>query len=330
MGGSRKALAEEFFAVPLATLLANTIPDFALYLAKPGYGHVLYRQEGSELSHEHLQRLRLNHIDRIYIHAEDRAKQQRYMVTSARNIMVDPGRPSSEKAEMIYEFSKSAVQYALEEPREESVAVCRDLALEHVRYVVTDPQAMPNLLRIISYDYYTYTHSVNVCSFTVALCRRTGLFDLEQLKTIGVGAMLHDIGKSRIDHKILNKPGALTPAERAEIQRHPEYGVEVLNETSPVSPEAVELVLGHHEKCDGSGYPRGLTAEDTPLPVRACCIADIFDALTTHRSYKSAYAGFKALLMMQHDMHGQVDQDLLADLIRLVGRASQGISHQAA
>jgi HD-GYP domain-containing protein (c-di-GMP phosphodiesterase class II) len=106
--------------------------------------------------------------------------------------------------------------------------------------------------------------------------------------------------------------------------------VAVLAETSPVPPEAVEIVLSHHEKCDGSGYPRGLSGEALSIPVRACCIADIFDALTTHRSYKSAYAGFRALQIMQQDMRLQLDQQLLAELIRLVGQASQAAARLAA
>jgi putative nucleotidyltransferase with HDIG domain len=325
-------LAEQFIPIPVATLLAHTIPDFALYLAKPDYGerYVLYRREGLYLAPEHLRRLRVNGVNKVYIAAKDRPLQQRYMVASARQLLGDPRRPSREKAEAVYEFSKSAVQCALEEPCEDNIRTCRELAQEQVRYVVSDPQALPNLLRIISHDYYTYTHSVNVCSFTVALCRQVGLTNVNQLKLIGIGAMLHDIGKNRIDRDILNKPGRLTPAERVLIKKHPEHGVAVLAETSPVPPEAVEIVLSHHEKCDGSGYPRGLSGEALSIPVRACCIADIFDALTTHRSYKSAYAGFRALQIMQQDMRLQLDQQLLAELIRLVGQASQVAARQAA
>ena len=325
-------MAQEFIPIPVATLLANTIPDFALYLAKPDYDarFVLYRQEGHYLTREHLRRLKLHGVERLYIKAEDRPLQQRYMVQTARQLVADPKRPSREKAETIYEFGKSAVQHALEEPCEASIKTCRDLAQEQVRYVVGDPHAVPNFLRIISHDYYTYTHSVNVCSFTVALCRQAGMTDIEQLKLVGIGAMLHDVGKSRIDRAILNKPGRLTPLERERIKKHPELGVAMLAETSPVPPEATEIVLCHHEKCDGSGYPRGLSKDQLSLPSRACCIADIFDALTTHRSYKSAYAGFRALLIMQQDMKTQLDQELLTDLIRLVGQASKMASRLAA
>ncbi len=324
-------MSEEFYPVPVATLLAQTVPDFAIYLAKAEYQdrYVLYRREGLYLSPEHLRRLKRS-VEVVYIRASERARQQRYMVETARRLISDPKRSSGEKAQVVYEFNKSAVQCALETPSERNIDTCRDLAREHVRYVATDPKALTSLLRIISYDYYTYTHSVNVCTFTVALCRWVGIQDLDELNVIGLGAMLHDIGKSRIDQKILNKPGGLSPAERELIEQHPQMGVEVLAETNPVPPEAVELVLNHHEKCDGSGYPRGLTCAETSLPVRACCLADIFDALTTHRCYKSAYAGFHALRLMQQEMHEQVDQQLLAELIRLVGSASQSAEPQEA
>jgi putative nucleotidyltransferase with HDIG domain len=325
-------VADKFIPIPVATLLANTIPDFALFLAKPDYGerYALWRREGLHLSREHLRRIKAHGVARVFIQAEDRPKHHRYMVETAAQLVADPRRPSREKAETMYEFSKSAVQCALEEPREENIRTCRELAQEHVRYVVTDPHAVPNLLKIISHDYYTYTHSVNVCSFTVALCHEVGVADLEQLKVIGIGSLLHDMGKSHIGLDILNKPGRLSTGERNLIKKHPEMGVAVLAESGGVPPLAEEIVLSHHEKMDGSGYPRGLTGDQLSLPARACCVADIFDALTTHRSYKSAFAGFRALKLMQQDMKEEVDPELLKVLIRMVGQASLVVERQAA
>jgi len=323
---------QEYVPVPVATLIANTVPDFALYLTHPDYPgrRVLYRKQGLVLSKDHLARLQRHGVDHVYILAQDRPLQHRYMVESARQLLDDPATPAPQKAAMIYEFSKSAVQCAFDEPCEQNIKTCRDLAQEQVRYVVSDPQAVASLLRIISHDYYTYTHSVNVCSFTVALCRRAGIDDLERLKVIGIGAMLHDVGKSRIDRAIINKPGALSPLERKEIRRHPELGMALLTHTNPVPPEAEELVLGHHEKCDGSGYPRGLAADDLSLPVRACAIADVFDALTTHRSYKHARSAFDSLNLMQRKMSRQLDPVLLAEFIRLIGEASREAARRAA
>jgi HD-GYP domain-containing protein (c-di-GMP phosphodiesterase class II) len=92
----------------------------------------------------------------------------------------------------------------------------------------------------------------------------------------------------------------------------------------------VEIVLGHHEKLDGSGYPRGLTAPDLSAPVRACCIADIFDALTTNRAYKRAFPSFRALQLMRRQMSGKLDQQLVGELIKLVGESSAQSSESRA
>ena len=326
--------AQEYVSVPVATLIANSVPDFALYLTHSDYPgrRVLYRKQGLVLSKDHLACLQRHGVDHVYILVQDRPLQHRYMVESARQLLDDPATPAPQKAAIIYEFSKSAVQCAFDEPCEQNIKTCRDLAQEQVRYVVSDPQAMASLLRIISHDYYTYTHSVNVCSFTVALCRRAGLDDLERLKVIGIGAMLHDVGKSQINRAIINKPGQLSPLERKEIRRHPELGVALLTHTSPVPVEAeeLELVLGHHEKCDGSGYPGGLAADGLSLPVRACAITDVFDALTTHRSYKSARSAFDSLNLMQRKMSRQLDPALLAEFIRLIGEASREAARLAA
>ncbi|MFH0811054.1 MAG: HD domain-containing phosphohydrolase [Pseudomonadota bacterium] len=314
--------SDRFYNLPLATLLTGTVPDFPLYLAESGGTHfVLYRQEGMTVSPEHLECLRQHHEDKVYIRAEDRVRQQRYMVQTTQECLADPSRSSREKAEVVYVSAQSALKAAFGEPNAANLDTCRQLATVHVNYIVSDPCALSSLLRIVSYDYYAHTHSINVCTFTVAICLRLGM-DPQRLVTIGTGALLHDIGKICIVPSILNKPGRLNESETEIIRKHPEMGIEMLNDIGPLPPEGAEIVLNHHEKCDGTGYPKGLKRDETGVAARACCLADIYDALTTHRCYKSACRGFQALKLMR-EMHGQLDEELLAVLIRLVGRLSR-------
>jgi putative nucleotidyltransferase with HDIG domain len=314
-----------FLPIPVAALLDNTIPEFSLYLSTPNCSgqYALYRKAGLPITKERLARLKLNGVEHFYIEAVDLQRQHRYMIDTAKQLISDPGRSSAEKAAKIYAFSASAIQCALAEPSPESIRTCRELAHEHVRYIATDPHALLCLLQIVSHDYRTYTHSVNVCGFAVALCRRIGIDDMDELSVIGSGAMLHDIGKSRIDLAVLNKPGRLNPQERQEIEKHPELGIAVLAETQPLPSPAAEIVLGHHEKMDGSGYPRQLSAGQIAVPVRACSIADIFDALTSRRSYQHGLGGFRALQLMKQKMGTQLDREMLTEFIRLIGEASQ-------
>jgi putative nucleotidyltransferase with HDIG domain len=139
---------------------------------------------------------------------------------------------------------------------------------------------------IESSDTYTHGHSERVATYAAALATAMGL-DETELQTIRVGAYLHDLGKVRIPHEILNKPGRLTTEEFDEIKRHPQYGIELL--ASVEFPwEIRPIIRSHHEKIDGSGYPDRLRGDEIPLTAQLICIVDVYDALTTTRSYRAA------------------------------------------
>jgi putative nucleotidyltransferase with HDIG domain len=139
---------------------------------------------------------------------------------------------------------------------------------------------------IESSDTYTHGHSERVATYAAALASAMGL-DETELQTIRVGAYLHDLGKVRIPHEILNKPGRLTNEEFDEMKRHPEYGIELL--ASVEFPWDIRpIIRSHHEKLDGSGYPDRLRGDEIPLSAQLICIVDVYDALTTTRSYRPA------------------------------------------
>ncbi len=204
----------------------------------------------------------------------------------------------------------------------ENIEICKEAAAQHVAFILSDEEIFRNLFKLMSYDYYTHTHSVNVCTFVVALIRALKLCDKHTMILVGKGALLHDIGKSRIDISILNKTGQLTPEEFEEIKKHPELGLKMVQDNSPVPPVAANIILNHHEKCNGSGYPRGLTGDEIDIYSQITCIVDVFDALTTNRCYKNAFRAFPALEILQNEMHSQVNQELLREFVVLIGRAS--------
>jgi putative nucleotidyltransferase with HDIG domain len=146
---------------------------------------------------------------------------------------------------------------------------------------------------IESSDTYTHGHSERVATYAAALATAIGL-DETELQTIRVGAYLHDLGKVRIPHEILNKPGRLTNDEFEEMKRHPEYGIELL--ASVEFPWDIRpIIRSHHEKIDGSGYPDRLRGDEIPLSAQLICIVDVYDALTTTRSYRGAMSHQEAL-----------------------------------
>lgn len=142
-----------------------------------------------------------------------------------------------------------------------------------------------NLSDIRSTDDYTYSHSVNVAILSLITGIKLG-FRGSSLKDIGVGAMLHDIGKVMVNNSILKKPTNLTMNEYEEVKRHTVYGYEILKESKDVPQIACIIALYHHERNDGSGYPYNLKNNEIPLQARIVAIADVYDALTTDRIYR--------------------------------------------
>ena len=152
---------------------------------------------------------------------------------------------------------------------------------------------------IESADHYTQGHCERVADRACALARAVG-YDDGTLLWFRMGALLHDVGKIDVPPEILNKPGPLTPEERAIMERHPDVGVELIGDLEfpwDVRP----MVRHHHEAWDGSGYPAHLAGEDIPLSARILCVADVYDALATDRPYRKAFSHERTMQIMQED-----------------------------
>ena len=129
---------------------------------------------------------------------------------------------------------------------------------------------------------------------------------------------MHDVGKSQIDLGILNKRGPLNDEEWEYIKKHPDRGVKLLSQTQLVSSTSLKVVRQHHEKCSGRGYPLGLKEQDIHFFAKIAAIADVFDALTTDRPYKSAMNAYPAIAMMQAEMQDDLNFQLLHELVFLL------------
>jgi hypothetical protein len=154
-------------------------------------------------------------------------------------------------------------------------------------------------------DEDTGAHIERIGRFSTLLAEAIGMSP-EFCRRIGYAAPLHDVGKVAIPDAILLKPGALTPEERAIVETHAEEGHRLLRgSSSSILDMGATIALSHHERWDGDGYPRGLAAESIPIEGRIVAIADVFDALTSHRVYRAAFSVEKAIAMMldQADRH---------------------------
>jgi putative nucleotidyltransferase with HDIG domain len=178
------------------------------------------------------------------------------------------------------------------------------------------PSALGHAVRLMSHDYYTYTHCLQVSMYAIALAQVCGERDTERLAALGRGCLMHDIGKCDLPRDVLNKPGPLNGAEWELIRSHPKRGVSLLQKHGWNDAEVFELVACHHERLDGSGYPFGLSAREISFPVRVASICDAFDAMTTDRSYERAKRGVEALTIIRSHGRDSYDQRIVDYFIR--------------
>ncbi|MDB4878753.1 MAG: diguanylate cyclase [Gemmatimonadetes bacterium] len=170
---------------------------------------------------------------------------------------------------------------------------------------------------IESKDVHTQGHCERVADLAGALAARAGL-DETSLFWFRIGALLHDVGKLIVPAEVLNKPGKLTDEEWALVRQHPAAGEKMLADVQ-FPWDVAPMVRSHHERWDGGGYPDGLKGENIPLPARILCVADVYDALTTERSYKRAFSQLEAIEIMRREVGKQFDPSLFPlfeDLVR--------------
>ncbi len=164
-----------------------------------------------------------------------------------------------------------------------------DLARNTVSKILDDlslnRDLIVSLLDLRTYNDYTFSHSVNVTILTLVLGVALSLNELE-IRDLGIGALLHDIGMARIPKKIYLKPGPLTKREYEIIKEHPKIGFDLLKWNQDISLVAAHIAYQHHERMNGSGYPRGLLGERIHRFAQIAMVADVYDALTSDRSYR--------------------------------------------
>jgi HD-GYP domain-containing protein (c-di-GMP phosphodiesterase class II) len=185
-----------------------------------------------------------------------------------------------------------------------------------VHIVAGYPEQLRALVRAVEKkDAYTHGHSQRTALVAVQLGLRLGVGE-DTLRAIARGAYLHDVGTISVPDEILNKPGALTPAERAVIETHPQLGHDLVAPVG-VLREGLSAILHHHERVDGTGYPHRLSGSAIPYIARVVAVADVWDALTSDRSYRPGWAPEEALAHIQAGAGSHFDPEVVAAFVSL-------------
>ncbi|ACE82890.1 HD-GYP domain-containing protein [Cellvibrio japonicus] len=184
--------------------------------------------------------------------------------------------------------------------------------------VMRHPHALISLARLKNADEYTYMHSVAVCALMIALARQLKLEE-PLVQEAGLAGLLHDLGKMGIPAKILNKPGKLTLGEFTIIKSHPQIGADILLNNPLVSPLVLDVILHHHEKVDGTGYPHQLKGDNITLFAKMGAVCDVYDAITSNRPYKKGWAPAESIRKMAEWSKGHFDERVFQAFVKTVG-----------
>lgn len=310
----------EFFEIRLSSVVTDHPLAFDLLLSVGGKP-VLFRKQGDVLTRDRLKVLFRHGGEKFLVPSDQRSLYLQSLRTAAQQENCSAEEKSKYLKETAFVhvndlFTKKDISPVITE--------AEGLVEEMVNFLSTDINATSSLMRLSTHDYYTYNHCVDVSVYSIVLARRVyGDSNKEVLIAAGLGGLLHDIGKRKVNLDIINKRSALTNDEWKEIRRHPEYGREFLEEIPSVPDRTRLMVYEHHENFDGTGYPRGLTGDQISGLARVVAIADVFDALTTNRSYHKAVSSPEAMNMMFGMQPGKFDPDIFRSFDRKLKKSAR-------
>lgn len=310
-----KTLISQLDVIPSGVLSPARPAPFDLFVCENKKDCVLLCSKEYPLSGDKLKDLKLNKAE-IFVRKEELPSFRSYLKKSVLDISRSQNVTREERSQMVYSTAVMVVDELFNNVEsKEAVEDSKGLATVVLDNLLRDNATFLSMVGVLSYDYYTYSHCVNVCIYSIAIGKKLGLSP-DVIEELGHAAILHDIGKAHIDPKILNKEGALDTDEFEIMKTHTTEGVVILEKLKEKSQNILDSVLCHHEKMDGTGYPHGLNKYKIPFFAQIIAVADIFDALTTKRSYKEALGSFAALRIMKDRMAVGLNETALNALVQ--------------
>lgn len=319
---TRAARPVSYFPISPVMIFPEALGNFSVYLWQGG-DFVLYAQSGQKFTPKHQQILHSNGVEEVYVRSSEKPQYEAYIEKNLGSILLDETMPLEARSKVFYEASSVVMQDVFDRKlpsalRARHFSRISEIVKNSIKFLSSD-QTLSAVAPFISHDYKTYSHCMHVFIYSVAVFQTYDMDDNEVFEC-GLGALLHDVGKAKIPHRILNKRGSLTQGEREVIKEHPVHGVSMCAHL-PMTQNTINCILFHHEKLDGTGYPAGLTSDNIPMPVRIISLSDVYDALTTERPYAEAMDPYEALTFMRHDMRDSLDMAVFKRFVSVLSGA---------
>ena len=316
----------EYIPVILNAIRVDTIVGCDLYLQNhinKEIRYVLYCSGTNVVKSDKIDDLQKHQVKNLFVRKEDKKIYLKYVESSLKHIINDGRVDVKEKAYIVYDVAKNIMEDVFEDPRSgEQVERSKTWVSNTINFIIRSKGSFSGMMGIISYDYYTYTHSVNVSVLGLLFAKYLGIYGGE-MHVFGTGLLLHDVGKTQIDPAIINKKERLNDEEFARIKMHVELGADILKQTGGIDSTSFFPIMQHHEKYNGKGYPNGLKGDAIHKYGKIAGIIDVYDALTTQRSYSDARKPFAALKIMNEEMKGHFDEKYFKDFILFLGSGGE-------
>jgi HD-GYP domain-containing protein (c-di-GMP phosphodiesterase class II) len=265
-----------------------------------------------------IMKVKLREIDKLYFDANDSERYDAYVSSHLQSVAKNPSISLEQKARMVYEKASEAMNAMFENPESlENVKTAQSIVGDCIHTVLNDNSTVESLMQITAHDYYTHTHSINVSIYTLSLGAFLGISGSD-LEALGMAAILHDLGKSKVNYEIINKNGKLDDEEFGEMKTHPAQGHVIALKLGITDERILSGIRHHHERINGGGYPDNIQGDVISQFARIIGVCDVFDALSTRRSYKDPMTSFESLSLMKKEFAGHLDMSIVNSFIRML------------
>jgi len=309
----------EYFAIKLQTLGEDTLVDFNLWL-KQGQRVVLYREHDLPFNLEVIDRLRAHNVKELLVSWADREKFCRYVESNLSNILDDRSVAENEKAATIGLAAANLAQDLIAAPDEAKVVRARELCLLMSTYGRDNMRSLAGVVRLNANSGKISAHCVNMAIYSLALAGQLGVGSLSDLADFTLSAYVADLGKQYVPPEILENSEPLDQHGLALVRRHPVQTVEMIGGFLERDSKVAEAILAHHERVDGSGYPRARSGTEIGTMAQVAGIADVFDGLTADRPDRPRRKPYEALQIMTSEMQTGFEDRILKAFVRCLGK----------
>jgi HD-GYP domain-containing protein (c-di-GMP phosphodiesterase class II) len=306
---------EDRLAINIASMTSESVEGIRLYIKDDQDAYVLYREAHLPIDQNDIERLKQRGVRWVYI---DPSSKEIYRERMTQIAFGETPVPTSMRIAAISGIVREAMEKSFATNDDETICkATKTLSNVAADMICGEDFALKDILPVLHHDYGTFTHSANVSYFSGVLADALG-YSRDDVEQIVRGALLHDLGKLDIDIKILNKPDKLTDREFRIIKRHPTQGFTRLVGQPGVTFGQLMMTYQHHEKLDGTGYPVGIGGDEIHPWAKICSVADVFEALTSHRPYRKPMSNSSALAILERGIGNTFDGEIVACWTNLI------------